>query len=41
LKRQFLHAAELTLNFAGKRHIYTAKLPRDLERTLGMLDHSQ
>jgi 23S rRNA pseudouridine955/2504/2580 synthase len=41
LKRQFLHAAELTLNFAGKRHTFRAKLPRDLEKTVGMLDHSE
>jgi 23S rRNA pseudouridine955/2504/2580 synthase len=41
LKRQFLHAAELTLNFVGKRHTFRAKLPRDLEKTVGMLDHSE
>ena len=37
LKRQFLHAAKLRLNFAGKVCEWQAKLPNDLERTLALL----
>lgn len=41
LKRQFLHAAELGFTFAGKRHNFSATLPRDLAETLRMLDHRE
>ncbi len=37
LKRQFLHAAKLHLNLAGKVCEWEAKLPNDLDRTLALL----
>lgn len=37
LKRQFLHAQKLRLNFAGKVCEWQAKLPKDLERTIESL----
>lgn len=37
LKRQFLHAEKLRLNFAGKVYEWQAKLPKDLDRTLASL----
>jgi 23S rRNA pseudouridine955/2504/2580 synthase len=37
LKRQFLHAQKLCLNFAGKVREWQAKLPNDLDRTLALL----
>lgn len=38
LKRQFLHAAKLSIDFGGKRHSWTAPLAQDLERTLRQLE---
>ena len=38
LKRQFLHASSLTLDYRGKKQTWTAPLPNDLERTLESLD---
>ena len=38
LKRQFLHAAKVTLNFAGKRRTWSAPLPDDLQKTLARLE---
>ena len=38
LKRQFLHAAKLAINCAGKRHIWTAPLAEDLQKTLKLLE---
>ena len=37
LKRQFLHASKVTLNFRGKKRTWTAPLPRDLDETLKRL----
>jgi RluA family pseudouridine synthase len=37
LKRQFLHAAHMALTYKGKRFIWNAPLPEDLERTLQAL----
>ena len=37
LKRQFLHAASLTLDYRGKKRTWTAPLPDDLARTLELL----
>jgi 23S rRNA pseudouridine955/2504/2580 synthase len=37
LKRQFLHASRLTLNYGGKKQTWTAPLPEDLKRTLERL----
>ncbi|HEY7221085.1 MAG TPA: RluA family pseudouridine synthase [Candidatus Binatia bacterium] len=37
LKRQFLHAEKLKLDYAGKAREWCAPLPRDLERTLRLL----
>ena len=37
LKRQFLHAEKLKLNYAGKAHDWSAPLAKDLERALLML----
>ena len=37
LKRQFLHAHRLTLNYRGKKRTWTAPLPDDLKRTLELL----
>ena len=39
LKRQFLHAAQLAVSFAGKRHNWTAPLAQDLARLLGLLEN--
>jgi len=39
LKRQFLHAATLTLDYEGKRRTWSAPLAGDLARTLGLLEH--
>jgi 23S rRNA pseudouridine955/2504/2580 synthase len=41
LKRQFLHASELVLTFAGKRHTFSATLARDLAETLRILEQSE
>ena len=38
LKRQFLHAAKLAVGFGGKRHSWTAPLPRELEKILKQLE---
>jgi RluA family pseudouridine synthase len=38
LKRQFLHATKLTLNFAGKRRTWISPLPDDLQKTLARLE---
>ncbi len=38
LKRQFLHAAKLAVNFAGKRHNWTAPLAEDLAKTLKLIE---
>jgi len=40
LKRQFLHAEKLRLNYAGKQREWTAPLAKDLERTLRLLENS-
>jgi len=40
LKRQFLHAGTLAINFAGKRHHWTAPLAEDLAQTLGLIEKS-
>jgi len=37
LKRQFLHAARLMLDYRGKRRVWTAPLPADLQQTLNAL----
>jgi 23S rRNA pseudouridine955/2504/2580 synthase len=37
LKRQFLHASKLTLDYRGKKRTWTAPLPQDLQRTLELL----
>lgn len=37
LKRQFLHAEKLKLNYAGRTRQWTAPLPKDLEATLRQL----
>ncbi len=37
LKRQFLHASTLTMDYRGKRRTWTAQLPQDLQRTLELL----
>lgn len=37
LKRQFLHASRLTLDYRGKKRTWTARLPNDLARTLELL----
>ena len=41
LRRQFLHATTLALPYRGKKHIWTAPLPVDLESTLELLTTSQ
>jgi 23S rRNA pseudouridine955/2504/2580 synthase len=41
LKRQFLHAQRLTLNYAGKLREWTASLPKDLRKTLTTLERQQ
>ena len=38
LKRQFLHAAKLGVEFDGKRHIWTAPLAKDLEKLLKLME---
>ncbi len=38
LKRQFLHAASLTLDYRGKKRTWTAPLPKDLAATLRALE---
>jgi 23S rRNA pseudouridine955/2504/2580 synthase len=38
LKRQFLHAGKLAINFAGKRHHWTAPLAEDLAQTLKLIE---
>jgi 23S rRNA pseudouridine955/2504/2580 synthase len=40
LKRQFLHAATVAFEYRGKKRKWTAELPRDLERTLLLLEAS-
>jgi 23S rRNA pseudouridine955/2504/2580 synthase len=37
LKRQFLHAARLTLRYGGKKRTWVAPLPADLQQTLNAL----
>lgn len=37
LKRQFLHAARLTLDYRGQRRVWSAPLPADLQQTLNAL----
>jgi 23S rRNA pseudouridine955/2504/2580 synthase len=37
LKRQFLHAARLKMEYGGKTHVWVAPLPADLQRTLNAL----
>jgi 23S rRNA pseudouridine955/2504/2580 synthase len=37
LKRQFLHAEKLRVNYAGKNRAWTAPLAKDLEKTLQLL----
>jgi 23S rRNA pseudouridine955/2504/2580 synthase len=39
LKRQFLHAARLTLNYSGKRYNWSAPLPEDLDKTLKRIEN--
>jgi 23S rRNA pseudouridine955/2504/2580 synthase len=34
LKRQFLHAARLSLTYGGQKHVFTAPLPDDLQAVL-------
>jgi len=41
LKRQFLHAASLTLDYGGKKRTWTAPLPEDLAATLRALEDKQ
>jgi len=38
LKRQFLHAAALTLDYEGRKRTWTAPLAGDLARTLELLE---
>ena len=40
LKRQFLHAEKLRLNYAGKKREWTAPLAKDLQRSLRVLENS-
>ena len=37
LKRQFLHAAQLRLDYRGQRRVWNAPLPADLQQTLNAL----
>jgi 23S rRNA pseudouridine955/2504/2580 synthase len=37
LKRQFLHAARLKLEYGGKKHVWVAPMPADLQQTLNAL----
>jgi 23S rRNA pseudouridine955/2504/2580 synthase len=39
LKRQFLHAEKLRINYCGKQRQWTAPLAEDLERILPLLEH--
>jgi 23S rRNA pseudouridine955/2504/2580 synthase len=39
LKRQFLHAARLTLNYSDKRYNWSAPLPEDLDKTLKRIEN--
>jgi 23S rRNA pseudouridine955/2504/2580 synthase len=39
LKRQFLHAAKLTINYRGKRYSWSAPLAQDLEKTLKRIEN--
>jgi 23S rRNA pseudouridine955/2504/2580 synthase len=41
LKRQFLHAARLSMTYRGKSHTWAAPLPDDLSRTLQALADEQ
>jgi 23S rRNA pseudouridine955/2504/2580 synthase len=41
LKRQFLHASSLTLDYGGKKRTWTAPLPEDLAATLRSLESKQ
>ncbi|HWO41000.1 MAG TPA: pseudouridine synthase, partial [Candidatus Eisenbacteria bacterium] len=38
LKRQFLHATRLRLEYKGEKHAWHAPLPPDLQRTLQVLN---
>jgi len=38
LKRQFLHAARISLTYKGEKRAWSARLPSDLERTLQALE---
>jgi 23S rRNA pseudouridine955/2504/2580 synthase len=40
LKRQFLHAEKLKINYAGKQREWTAPLASDLQRVLRLLENS-
>jgi 23S rRNA pseudouridine955/2504/2580 synthase len=40
LRRQFLHARSLTLEYRGKKRAWSAPLPDDLKRTLALLEKS-
>jgi 23S rRNA pseudouridine955/2504/2580 synthase len=37
LRRQFLHASTVALEYQGKKRIWTASLPADLSKTLELL----
>jgi 23S rRNA pseudouridine955/2504/2580 synthase len=41
LKRQFLHAATVALTHAGKKTVWKAPLPEDLEQTLAALESNK
>ena len=41
LKRQFLHASSLTLDYGGKKRTWTAPIPEDLAATLRALEGKQ
>jgi len=38
LKRQFLHASKIALDYRGKKRTWTAPLPKDLDETIKRLD---
>jgi 23S rRNA pseudouridine955/2504/2580 synthase len=40
LKRQFLHAAKLAIDFDGKHYSWTAPLPKDLAKSLTLIEDS-
>lgn len=40
LKRQFLHACNLALEYGGRKRTWTSPLPEDLKRTLELLDRT-